>query len=247
MQLPRCSRPSHSSRTVSGRSFSHEPDPNKVLHGRCTRKGSNHFYRENGFDDAPGSLGIVRANGGEPAKHVSHRTTMLVIGVEGWPLLPDGQVSRKPAAAAKRKVFIPMRARRFGRCWRLNPIPPGPISISGTSCARWGFYGRREEYLCPTAAKIEPGLTAAWFNLATVQEEQGKTVEAIANYRATLAKSPDHVDGHFNLALCYEKADCQLDARRHWFAYLELDSTSPSALCPPSDTFLRPPAHESCP
>src|SRR6185503_19689733 len=38
---------------------------------------------------------IVREAGGEPMDGVSRRTSMLVVGMEGWPLLPDGQVSRK--------------------------------------------------------------------------------------------------------------------------------------------------------
>lgn len=38
---------------------------------------------------------LVRAAGGEPLSGVSRRTTMLVIGMEGWPLLPDGSISAK--------------------------------------------------------------------------------------------------------------------------------------------------------
>jgi tetratricopeptide (TPR) repeat protein len=37
----------------------------------------------------------VRAHGGDVAAYVSHQTTMLVVGIRGWPLLPDGQISRK--------------------------------------------------------------------------------------------------------------------------------------------------------
>ncbi len=343
--------------------------------------------------------GIVRANGGEPAKYVSHRTTMLVVGVEGWPLLPDGQVSRKLRRAEElRGVGCPIRivpepafleligktppgataTRTYSasevcrimaidqetlRRWEhlglvqslsgfydfqdlvsvqrihdlvCNGIRPEKIAASlrnltailpdldrplaqlrvfaenedmllvdldgvrfsstgqllfdfegrrraagvvlpldphahdadewfelGCGCEEEGLYSdaceafqavlaldpdsarayfhlgdvMREmgilwaaEEFFDSAARTEPGMTAAWFNLAGVQEERGKTGEAIASYQAILAKSPDHADGHFNLALCYEKAGRQLDACRHWFAYLKLDSTSPSAL-----------------
>ncbi len=37
----------------------------------------------------------VKAAGGVPVTTVSRRTSMLVVGMDGWPLLPDGTVSRK--------------------------------------------------------------------------------------------------------------------------------------------------------
>ncbi len=37
----------------------------------------------------------VVAAGGTPVTHVSRRTTVLVVGMQGWPLLPDGSVSSK--------------------------------------------------------------------------------------------------------------------------------------------------------
>jgi len=37
----------------------------------------------------------VCAAGGEPVSSISHRTAILVVGTDGWPLLPDGTVSRK--------------------------------------------------------------------------------------------------------------------------------------------------------
>jgi tetratricopeptide (TPR) repeat protein len=38
---------------------------------------------------------LVRRAGGRPTHTVSRRTAMVVIGMYGWPLLPDGQVSSK--------------------------------------------------------------------------------------------------------------------------------------------------------
>ncbi|MGH7201097.1 MAG: BRCT domain-containing protein, partial [Planctomycetaceae bacterium] len=38
---------------------------------------------------------LVKQHGGEPMQHVSRRTTMLVIGEEGWPLEEDGRPSQK--------------------------------------------------------------------------------------------------------------------------------------------------------
>lgn len=41
------------------------------------------------------AMALVREHGGEATPHVSHQTTMLIIGEEGWPLEPDGTPSVK--------------------------------------------------------------------------------------------------------------------------------------------------------
>lgn len=79
------------------------------------------------------------------------------------------------------------------------------------------------------AARMQSATTPAWCSLAEVQEEQGKTEDAIVSYQAALAANPDCADGLFNLALCFEKAGRKLDARRHWFLYLKLDPCSASS------------------
>jgi tetratricopeptide (TPR) repeat protein len=37
----------------------------------------------------------VRSAGGQPGRDVTQRTGILVVGMEGWPVLPDGNISRK--------------------------------------------------------------------------------------------------------------------------------------------------------
>ena len=37
---------------------------------------------------------VVEEAGGEPVADVTRRTALLVVGMEGWPLLPDGSISR---------------------------------------------------------------------------------------------------------------------------------------------------------
>jgi tetratricopeptide (TPR) repeat protein len=341
---------------------------------------------------------LVCANGGEPALYVSHRTTILVVGTRGWPLLPNGQISRKLSyAKALREAGCPIRIvpepafleiigrvsqgpapgktfpagevcrvlgitaetlRRWERLVLIRSrdglydfqdlvsiqtiqelvrggIRPDKIAASlhnletllpgldrpltqlrvfaenpdmllvdlggvrfsstgqllldfegrvrargivltldpharaskewldlGIGCEEEGLYSdaceafraalaldphsapayfhlgnvMREmgilwaaEEFYGTAAKMEPGMVCAWGSLAGVQEEQGKTEEAIASYRQALAAAPDYADGHFNLALCLEGAGQRPDACEHWFAYLKLDPGSPSA------------------
>ena len=41
------------------------------------------------------AAGLVKAAGGVPVTTVSRRTSVVVVGMDGWPLLPDGRVSRK--------------------------------------------------------------------------------------------------------------------------------------------------------
>ncbi len=41
------------------------------------------------------AAGLVKAAGGALVTTVSRRTSLLVVGMDGWPLLPDGTVSRK--------------------------------------------------------------------------------------------------------------------------------------------------------
>ena len=41
------------------------------------------------------AMELVEQLGGIPMQHISHLTSILVVGEEGWPLEPDGQPSQK--------------------------------------------------------------------------------------------------------------------------------------------------------
>lgn len=41
------------------------------------------------------AMDLVEEHGGTSSQHVSHQTTLLVLGEEGWPLEPDGKISVK--------------------------------------------------------------------------------------------------------------------------------------------------------
>lgn len=47
---------------------------------------------------------LVRDLGGEPASSITHRTSILVVGMEGWPLLPNGEISHKLRRAEELRV-----------------------------------------------------------------------------------------------------------------------------------------------
>jgi tetratricopeptide (TPR) repeat protein len=57
----------------------------------------------------------------------------------------------------------------------------------------------------------------------------GDTREAIEEFRAALARSPQMADAHLNLALAYEKTGRKAGAQRHFSLYLRFDPTGPWA------------------
>ena len=62
------------------------------------------------------------------------------------------------------------------------------------------------------------------FNLAVLQEDQNRPLDAMASYRAAVAAAPDLADAHFNLARLCEARGLQQEALRHWSAFRKLTS-----------------------
>ncbi len=63
--------------------------PSSLKHARVTFTGKLiSLTRKEAFQ-------LVRDAGGEPTLGVSRRTSIVVVGMEGWPLLPDGEISSK--------------------------------------------------------------------------------------------------------------------------------------------------------
>ncbi len=81
-----------------------------------------------------------------------------------------------------------------------------------------------EMYRAATAQDEQ--VSAAWYNLADLLDENGRIHDAIESYRAALAACPTYADAHFNLALCYEKVGEKQHADSHWSRSLKLDSSS---------------------
>ncbi len=130
--------------------------------------------------------------------------------------------------AFEEEGLYPEAASAFRAALTLDPrFPPAHIHL-GHALREMGFlWAAEESYL--TAVRLEPCAVTHWCFLGGVQEQQGKFADAILSYEAALAASPDYADAHFCLALCFEKAGRELDARRQWFNYLKLDPASASA------------------
>ncbi|HEY3179903.1 MAG TPA: tetratricopeptide repeat protein [Casimicrobiaceae bacterium] len=65
------------------------------------------------------------------------------------------------------------------------------------------------------------------FNLAVLQEDQDRPLDAMASYRAALAAAPDLSDAHFNLARLCEARGMNQEALRHWSAFRKLTGSTP--------------------
>ena len=65
------------------------------------------------------------------------------------------------------------------------------------------------------------------FNLAVLQEDQDRPLDAIASYRAALVAAPGLADAHFNLARLCEARGMNQEAVRHWSAFRKLTGAAP--------------------
>lgn len=74
--------------------------------------------------------------------------------------------------------------------------------------------------------EMEPEWIESWNNLGNVLGELGRNEESVAAFRRALAINPRYADAHYNLAETYVAMGRIEDARRHWKAYLNEDSSS---------------------
>ncbi len=108
---------------------------------------------------------VVRAAGGTPTHTLSRRTGMLVIGMYGWPLLPDGQVSSKlrMAESLRRQghdIALVSEAAFLERVGLRQAAPEGEKSYSRTQiCA---------------LLDIDSEVLARWEQLSLVQSDDGR-------------------------------------------------------------------------
>ncbi|MBV8173681.1 MAG: tetratricopeptide repeat protein [Verrucomicrobia bacterium] len=112
----------------------------------------------------PEAVQIVLAAGGKAADGVSHSTSMLVVGMCGWPLLPDGQISNKLR-----------RAEDLGRkgC-RLRIVSELVFlelaGLTARQCELWKAYPGHE--VCQIL-NIQPGTLQRWEQFSLVHSHNG--------------------------------------------------------------------------
>jgi tetratricopeptide (TPR) repeat protein len=69
----------------------------------------------------------------------------------------------------------------------------------------------------------KPGEALLHFNRAVALEDQGRPMEAIAAYNASLQLQPDLADAHYNAARLHEQLGDAKNAVRHFSAYRRLE------------------------
>ncbi len=101
---------------------------------------------------------LVRAAGGEPTSAISRHTAFLVVGMGGWPLLPDGMVSSKLSRAEElirsghnirilsEESFLELAGRRERQLQTsLKTYPAAEVSrllkLSTETLSRWEQFG----------------------------------------------------------------------------------------------------------
>ncbi len=146
-----------------------------------------------GFPDAQLNLGVTLAELGraDEALRALERAAELAPG--DAEILQNYALVLLDAGRAEAALEIVSRAAASG-------LAPGRAAgLAGAACARAGHHADAErEYR--RALDIEPGLAAAAVGLGVVLQESGRIEDAIAGYRAFLARQP--ANPAVNFALC---------------------------------------------
>ena len=79
------------------------------------------------------------------------------------------------------------------------------------------------------AVAQEPSFELAWYNLGFLQDEAGRTNDAVESLTRAIDLDPGYADAHFNLASCLERVGRIDDAVRHWRMYLRLEPVGQAA------------------
>src|SRR2546422_9055150 len=71
------------------------------------------------------AFALVRQNGGTPRRGLTKKTSILVVGELGWPLLPDGQPSKSLALA--RSYGVAIASERHFLEWAGRAVPDDQV------------------------------------------------------------------------------------------------------------------------
>jgi len=77
-----------------------------------------------------------------------------------------------------------------------------------------------------SATRANPAFAEAWYNLADLLDDQGRSEAAVVCLRKALVVSPDYVDAMFNLALLLQRKSAYAEAADYWRQYLISDRLS---------------------
>ena len=76
------------------------------------------------------------------------------------------------------------------------------------------------------ATRANPAFAEAWYNLADLLDDQGRSQAAVECLRKALLVSPDYIDATFNLALLLRRKGAYAEAADYWRRYLASDRAS---------------------
>ncbi len=94
-------------------------------------------------------------------------------------------------------------------------------SIWAGSCTRAGRFAKAERVYREAIRRCgnDPVLL---YNLGVLLDDQGRLPDAVVAYEAALTSDPGLADGHYNLALLYERLAKPKEALRHMARYRSL-------------------------
>jgi tetratricopeptide (TPR) repeat protein len=76
------------------------------------------------------------------------------------------------------------------------------------------------------ATRADPAFAEAWYNLADLLDDQGRSEAAIECVRKAVVVAPGYIDAIFNLALLLQRKGAYGEAADYWRRYLANDRAS---------------------
>jgi tetratricopeptide (TPR) repeat protein len=76
------------------------------------------------------------------------------------------------------------------------------------------------------ATRADPAFAEAWYNLADLLDDQGRSEAAIECLRKAVVVAPGYIDAIFNLALLLQRKGAYGEAVDYWRRYLANDRAS---------------------
>ena len=101
----------------------------------------------------------------------------------------------------------------------MGPLCRGPVWMPITP--KRGFFLHANSH-----TRANPAFAEAWYNLADLLDDQGRSEAAIECLRKALLVAPTYLDAMFNLALLLQRKSAYAEAAEYWRRYLATDHAS---------------------